>query len=677
MKKTKRIAMLLVAFALCLCMSGEVILSAFCVSAAEVTQTVDLDTSDPLDDLDGCMIEGVGFSLQNWGFDKTKNTQVFNLLEYGYGYREKFKETLELYVYIYNPQNKVFLTGYSGDYSITMRIQGESDDEYIRYRMEYISSSQKEGFERLFYKYKVVIPSSDMSVIWPSLNMPERVYEIGEVQLVDPFGKVIESLSGSKYVYTGYMAGCGVSDDSASTLQCKGFTGETLSLDVNFAYYRPSGTNGSTKYTQDSLHSCYFAVPKRYIEDYGEMVRVRAQWYDALLKPMLITGNGDAWEALKDYTYDDCSNKISNLNYAYVSNYSYMLVSQLYSPAYASYTAHYRYNFFLPATDNFKINGVAVNGPNGSVILDSLYLVFPSAKWDKVNNKWQDDTADTWVVSGLDVQLKMESISEKLRELGRGEDLFSTKYNSELFEKWDNEPKITVIDKYNADGSLKYETLTSVVTTQNLWQKFWGTSSETSTTYDDIQMIKEITDADFGENDSACAAALYVSEGDYAELKYFYEKNKNDFVVYLVRYQISEYTAEEATLLTSDSYSEIDTNAYFAQMTINVDFDIIDVTFRKDNIDTVMPVSMVPLTFIPDVTPPVNTTSDASRWDDLWDFLKILLFLIGFVVLGVFVMPFVIPGLRIVWKVIRTVLKVGWNFLIFIPKLIFGFFKRE
>lgn len=676
MKKTKRILTALLCVALVLSMGGGLILPAFC-STMEADTAVDLDKTDPLDDLDGCMIEGVGFSLQNWGFDKTKNTQVFNLLEYGYGYREKFKETLELYVYIYNPQNKVFLagkpddylTGGSDDYSITMRIQGESDDEYIRYRMEYISFSQKEGFEFLFYKYKVVIPSSDMSLIWPSLNMPERVYEIGEVQLVDPFGKVIETLSGSKYVYTGYMAGCGVSDDSASTLQCKGSTSETLSLDVNFAYYRPSGTNGSTKYTQDSLHSCYFAVPKRYIEDYGEMVRVRAQWYDALLKPFLITGNYEAWDALQDYVLVDVSRASTDWGYAYVSDYDRLTLGGL--MPYTHYDWHYRYNYFPTMNANDAYIG------KEDIIVDSIYLLFSSAQRDELTGKWREDTADSWVVSGLDIQTKIENASLALAELGRGESLFSTGYNSELFESWDSAAKVTVIDKYNEDGSLKYESLTSVLTTQNLWQKFWGTSSETSTTYDDIQMIKEITDADFGENDSACAAALYVSEGDYAELKYFYEKNKNDSVIYLVRYQVSEYTAEEVGLYDKKGMVLVDTNACFAQMTVNVDFDIIDVTFRKDNIDTVIAVSMIPLTFIPDATPPVNTTSDASGWDELWQLLRIVLLLIVIIVVGVFVMPFVMPVLRVFWKGILVVLKVGWKVITFLPRTLWRLLTKK
>ena len=70
---------------------------------------------------------------------------------------------------------------------------------------------------------------------------------------------------------------------------------ETLSLDVHATTYRPDGTNGKNDYTQDSLHSVYFAVPNEVIQQYGEMVAVHATWLNAVLKPALVTGNQDAY----------------------------------------------------------------------------------------------------------------------------------------------------------------------------------------------------------------------------------------------------------------------------------------------------------------------------------------------------------------------------------------------
>lgn len=53
--------------------------------------------------------------------------------------------------------------------------------------------------------------------------------------------------------------------------------------------------------TQDSLHSVYFAVPNEYIKKYGAMTAVHAEWLNAVLAPALVTGNGNVYNAVKEY----------------------------------------------------------------------------------------------------------------------------------------------------------------------------------------------------------------------------------------------------------------------------------------------------------------------------------------------------------------------------------------
>ena len=63
------------------------------------------------------------------------------------------------------------------------------------------------------------------------------------------------------------------------------------------------------------------------------------------------------------------------------------------------------------------------------------------------------------------------------------------------------------------------------------------------------------------------------------------------------------------------------------QETVNLDFDIIDVTCTKDNVETVLPVVSSPIDNIPDGTPPVHTTSDKrlSWWQILLAVLAFIL----------------------------------------------------
>ena len=61
------------------------------------------------------------------------------------------------------------------------------------------------------------------------------------------------------------------------------------------------------------------------------------------------------------------------------------------------------------------------------------------------------------------------------------------------------------------------------------------------------------------------------------------------------------------------------------QMWVQLDFDIIDLTFTKNNVDTVIPVIMSPMDIAADGAPPVITTKNHLAW---WQILLAVLALI-------------------------------------------------
>ena len=95
-------------------------------------------------------------------------------------------------------------------------------------------------------------------------------------------------------------------------------------------------------------------------------------------------------------------------------------------------------------------------------------------------------------------------------------------------------------------------------------------------------------------------------------------------------YEVVEYERGEGdwTLLgTEFGYEFIDTNAYFAQEWVQLDFDIIDVTFTNGGVDTIIPVVSSPIDAVADVTPPVIITDDdgASWWQIMLAVLLVVL----------------------------------------------------
>ena len=136
---------------------------------------------------------------------------------------------------------------------------------------------------------------------------------------------------------------------------------------------------------------------------------------------------------------------------------------------------------------------------------------------------------------------------------------------------------------------------------------------------------------------------FYVDESDYDELRqYVIESNAKNETVYLFRYYQSIYDSQEAREFefvkdwaisrgTFGNYSELDTNAYIAQMWVQLDFDIIDLTFTKDNVVTIIPVVMSPMDIAADADHPVYTTDDSkglSWWQILLAILLVILIMI-------------------------------------------------
>ena len=178
--------------------------------------------------------------------------------------------------------------------------------------------------------------------------------------------------------------------------------------------------------------------------------------------------------------------------------------------------------------------------------------------------------------------------------------------------------------------------------------------SVTTTVFEDIKAIYAVQESDLDGTAEEVSKRLYISEADYKDFYDYYYANKNLCTVYLFRYQTSDYISQEATLYqyypngsiftTGRGWQRCDTNAYFFQQTVNLDFDIIDVTFSNGREDTVIPVVSKPIDVVPDATPPIYTQSDKAPAWLLW-----LRTALGIVLVIVLVIVF--------WPIIKAVFK--------------------
>ena len=598
-------------------------------------EEISYEQTDVLDDLSGAVIGGKPFDVRDYPFDERGKPQIVAFAEYGYSFYADNQGDYGLYVYVYNPQGQAIDTATDRN-KISLAYGGR--ENWTKYNLEFLDYSSEAGYEGVFYKFRVSLTEDAKSGILGSVAQNARVYEISGIEL--SVGNIVTDYTvAMRYTYSGYALGYGSALATESTLACTadGFE-KYLNLDVHPTYYRPEGTNGENDYTQDSLHSVYFSVPKSVVEEYGGLSAVHATWLDAVLAPILVTGNKDAYDAILPYLGQDIGQTTDALEYAYVGDAEFGATGGFGETGWGGV---YGYNF-----------PEAWMGLGGDGVINSTDRVVSALYWLFYAGEGEN-SADEYALSS-------EVIEEKLVELTEqyGGELVNNRYSRVLFDSVAEE-----FTEINIAAEFEYD-LRNEVLGSSWWDKLWGITHDESAAFDGIKAIYEVQEGDFVIRDNVLdteetADNLYIAPEDVEAFKEFYDENKADSAVYLFRYQVSDYISAEASLFEPDNFignawSRTDTNAYFMQETVNLDFDIIDLTFTKDNVDTVIPVVSDPINNIPDGTPPVYTeTDDDFDWKTLLGIILGAVLLIVFLPLIATLVPYLVKG--IVWVLLLPV----------------------
>lgn len=665
MKLKKRIALFLLVLAFCFVAGGQPCLSAFAITAsAESASDRPIDNSDPLDDLSTATIEDEEFSLMNYSFDFNKSTELVAFYEFGFDkINENKKGALDYYLYIYNPKHLDFESANAG--SVTFGL-GYDKVAYVKYNLEFVSASKRVNYEGLFYKFKVSLTSAQRENLLANLNATSRIYRVSEVELAYTTGeglfeKELVNVSTS-YSYSGYMPGFGTNTSTNTTLSYTSEKFDTLSLDVKSTFFRAPGVKPNG--TQAVLHSVYFAVPNKFINEYGELAAVHATWLNAVLKPALVTGDERSYNALMRYLGRNTTSFTKNDSLSIGSYRTILDRDSDYNEgfSYLYEKIGYSFNFEVPEDSTYIDYDYEIEE-----IINSLCLVFHSGN--------EIDSADHYNVSSDEILDLMKNVS--MNPYFDGSDKHGSGYVDKLFSSVDSEYTDLVISR---DDDY---TLENNIITQSWWQKLWGTSTTIESDFENIKAIEKVTSLS-GNKDLDCEK-LFIDASDYEALSDTVKSaKKNDETVYLFRYMQSEYHAEEATFQRSGESSN--TNAYFFTQTVNLDFDVIDVTFSTGERDTVIPVIMKSIDITPDSAPPLDVESDAplidlSGFENIFDdIVSVVMLVIGLFILAIviiFAWPFISPLLSLIFKAIINVFIYAVKGLVFLILLPFRLIRKK
>lgn len=636
-------------------------------SAASASPQATYEASNVWEDLQGATYDGESIDLNVYNFDEQKNVQIISFIEFCYSPFKAKQNNFGLYVYVYNPHGLDWTSKQAMN-----KIQLSFDSvQWNKYPLQYLNKSNAAGYEGLFYKFKIVLSSEERTAVLSAVNSSARVYEVSGIELSDSNAlNATDYKIANKYTYTGYAKGYGADGIETDTLSCTADGLATLSLDVHPTFYRPDGNNGKDLYTQDSLQSVYFSIPNNILNEYGGLSAVNATWLNAVTAPFLVTGNKDIYQRLKSYIGQNINYNNSEVGYAIYGAYETMAAGGIHY-----YKSEIAYNSMTESLGTYtwarvirQLSGLfyAANGSADNYKVSSVTLLEWLADFSEHfgNLTNPDDTGNIGGGGG--------GVRPRANDSG----LILDKYSPALFDSVNSE-----FIKMNIQADDKY-TLTSEKISQDWWHKIFGGSYVAShNTFDNIEAIHKVTADDFkGENTELICDRLYINTGDYSKFKAFYDlATLADQTVFLLRYQVSDYKAWEATefqyrkVLGITTEKQLDTNAYFFQETANLDFDIINVTCNKGNVKTVIACISSPQDIINPSTPPLITTPD-TFWDKfiLWliNFLSklpwwawvILILIVASIVVGVLCIFF--PPLRAIFKVIGkglyAVFKVLW-----------------
>lgn len=646
-------------------------------SAASASPQATYEASNVWEDLQGATYDGESIDLNVYNFDEQKNVQIISFIEFCYSPFKAKQNNFGLYVYVYNPRGLDWTSKQAMN-----KIQLSFDSvQWNKYPLQYLNKSNAAGYEGLFYKFKIVLSSEERTAVLSAVNSSARVYEVSGIELCDSNAlNATDYKIANKYTYTGYAKGYGADGTDTDTLSCTADGLATLSLDVHPTFYRPDGNNGKDLYTQDSLQSVYFSIPNNILSEYGGLSAVNATWLNAVTAPFLVTGNKDIYQKLKSYIGQNINYNNSEVGYAIYGAYQAGTAAGDLDGALLAYNSilDIRFSSSVGATGIVNMDGWAR-------VIRQLSGLFYA----------ENGSADNYKVSSVTLLEWLADFSEHFGNLTNPDDtgniggggggvrprtadsgLILDKYSPALFDSVDDK-FITM----NIQADDKY-TLTSEKISQDWWQKIFGGSYVAShNTFENIEAIHKVTADDFkGENTELICDRLYINTGDYSKFKAFYDlATLADKTVFLLRYQVSDYKAWEATefqyrkVLGITTEKQLDTNAYFFQETANLDFDIINVTCNKGNVKTVIACISSPQDIINPSTPPLITTPD-TLWDKfiLWliNFLSklpwwawvILILIAAGIVIGILSIFF--PALRIIFKIIgkgiSAVFKVLW-----------------
>lgn len=574
------------------------------VYAEEYTEidTANFDNTNVLDDLNSAE----NFDIENYPTDSRLDAfYVQNVVEYCYSSNADKRGRYGVYVYLYNPsQKQIDTTSY--DNKIQLAI-GYGDDgkpnNYEKFSLKFCSVSNGNDNKYLFYKFKIIDQRSnaDNKTIAERVDSNARRYDFAGIELLQKDNVLSVDYPVEKtYTFTGYAAGYSPDESILeSTLQCQVKKLTTLTLKVEHTFYRTKTSDKGADY-QNQIDTVYFSVPKKYFDNYGELQRIKAEWYEYKTKPIIVTSNRDFYDIAVNYMD---------------KNASQMLDIEWHLIAYDLFGQYWHWNYM----------------PNSSIAAKYLYYLFPCddiENYDPYRDCTESGVSDNDLYNYI---LTYTKTYENGKLPIKGGFISADLFEADIDETRKVNNAAGKIDKgycfYDFDADVDLQHLSSWQSTNpTIWDNFreyglWDTIFGNIPQEESINLapIVEFNFSDLNLSNEELVAKYYINAKDANKFKEYARaaQIKGEKVI-LFRFATSDYYNRSVSIFKKakplvSNEKEFKGQAYIAQESVFFNFDIIQLTFRNNDKYTIIPVVSSPIDIVDGITPPTNIKPETKN----------------------------------------------------------------
>lgn len=542
-----------------------------------------------------------GIEIGKYPKDKNAGHRLLDqvgFMEYGYSHNEFITGNyFGIYFYVYNPAERAISTR-EGANAVNLATEYNADGEPVEYSNCSLTFLSKTSNDR-FYKFRLTDSAAvlEREKKYAAMHGGERRYDVAGIQVWFTGDKnATDSRTGADggekegvsftYFCTGYAAGCGASADSSSTLQVREQKLDTIKLNVRETYYRTgAGTGvGGTYNSQTTLSSVYFSVPNRYIDEYGALQIVKAQWYEYKTSPIFVCADEKAAKAIKPY-----------LGYTLQNNNGSGRIDKSVPFEIYQYTG--------PSDSGMQ--GISYNRVKSNEHIPRMdWLIKTETLTQEVSPVIVKDYAYNYTGNREDELLE---IKEK-------------QLNANLFRKEADEGRTPGFNEHVFDARNEEDWIDlKLENTTDVWNRFLNAFRIRSKRYEtflerDVKPIEKIEEKNLVGSENEISERILVSPGDVQAFEEYYdEETEKGNAVYLFRFAATEYYAVSAEFHDEDDgiFGTNYKDMYIVkEATAFLDFEIIYLGFVKNEKASIIPVVSSPIDIFPALTPPPNLTEN-------------------------------------------------------------------